>query len=107
MKIVSLRPALALVLAAGCAISAQAQSPYVGEALNYSRLQFGGPARTQGIAGANVALGADFGNLTSNPAGLGLYQKSEIHLAPGLGLGSADASGTGASQTAVAPRPWI
>ena len=100
MKIVSLRPALALVLAAGCAISAQAQSPYVGEALNYSRLQFGGPARTQGIAGANVALGADFGNLTSNPAGLGLYQKSEIHLAPGLGLGSADASGTGGSQTA-------
>lgn len=80
-------------------LRAQAQSPYVGEALNYSRLQFGGPARTQGIAGANVALGADFGNLTSNPAGLGLYQKSEFHVAPGLGLGSADASGTGASLT--------
>ena len=101
MKIVSLRPALALVLATGSAFSAQAQSPYVGDALNYSRLQFGGPARTLGIAGANVALGADFGNLTSNPAGLGLYQKSEFHFAPGLGLGSADASvNGGAAQTA-------
>ena len=100
MKIVFARPLMAVVLAAGGAVSAQAQSPYVGEALNYSRLQFGGPARTQGIAGANVALGADFGNLTSNPAGLGLYQKSEFHLAPGFGLGSADASGTGPSVTA-------
>jgi hypothetical protein len=34
-----------------------------------------------------VALGADFGNLTSNPAGLGLYQKSELHFTPGIGFG--------------------
>jgi hypothetical protein len=100
MKIVLFRPALAVAVAAGCTLSAHAQSPYVGEALNYSRLQFGGPARTLGIAGANVALGADFGNLASNPAGLGLYQKSEFHLAPGLGLASADAAGTGLSRTA-------
>jgi hypothetical protein len=100
MKIFIIRPALAIALTVGGALHAQAQSPYVGEALNYSRLQFGGPARTQGIAGANVALGADFGNLTSNPAGLGLYQKSEFHFAPGLGLGSADASGLGTTRTA-------
>ena len=80
-------------------MSVQAQSPYVGESVYYSRLQFAGPARTQGIAGANVALGADFGNLTSNPAGLGLFRKSEMHISPGIGLGSSDASGTGAAQT--------
>ena len=61
------------------------------DALRYSRLQFGGPARTLGIAGANVALGADLGNLSSNPAGLGLFQRSEISISPGLGLGNADA----------------
>ena len=77
----------------GAALAARAQSPYVGESLNYARLQFGGPARTQGIAGANVALGADFGNLSSNPAGLGLFQKSEIHFSPGVGIGSAEATG--------------
>ncbi len=92
MKNLPFYPLLALSLV-GPALSARAQSPYVREALNYSRLQFGGPARTQGIAGANVALGADFGNLSSNPAGLGLFQKSEAHFTPGLGLGTADANG--------------
>ncbi len=82
-------PALLL----GAALATRAQSPYVGESLNYARLQFGGPARTQGIAGANVALGADFGNLSSNPAGLGLFHKSEIHFSPGVGIGSAEATG--------------
>ena len=99
MKTLIIRPALALALAAVGIQSARAQSPYVEEALNYSRLQFGGPARTQGIGGANVALGADFGNLSSNPAGLGLFQKSEVHFSPGIGLASADASGTGTSKT--------
>lgn len=104
MKTVSLRSSLALVLTTGLTtltLSTQAQTAsYVNEALSYSRLQFGGPARTQGIAGANVALGADFGNLSSNPAGLGLYQKSEFHFAPGVGFGSADASATSGSLTA-------
>jgi len=93
MKILSFRLALPLLLGAGLSARAQ-ESPYIGESLNYSRLQFGGPARTQGIAGANVALGADFGNLTSNPAGLGLFQKSELTFTPGLGLGNSDSQGT-------------
>ena len=80
---------LSLALGVGSAGHAFAQN--ANDALQYSRLQFGGPARTQGIAGANVALGADFGNLTSNPAGLGMYQKSEAHFTPGLGLGQGEA----------------
>jgi len=91
---------LSLALAVGQASHAFAQG--ASDALQYSRLQFGGPARTLGIAGANVALGADFGNLSSNPAGLGMFQKSEIHFTPGLGLGQGtgriDGNGT-ASQS--------
>ncbi|WP_210513889.1 OmpP1/FadL family transporter [Hymenobacter terricola] len=79
---------LSLALAVGQASHAFAQD--ASDALRYSRLQFGGPARTQGIGGANVALGADFGNLTSNPAGLGMFQKSEAHISPGIGLGQSD-----------------
>jgi hypothetical protein len=60
------------------------------DALRYSQLQFGGSARTLGIGGANVALGADYGSVSSNPAGLGLYQKSEVQLTPGLGFSSGD-----------------
>ena len=77
---------LSLALGVGQASHVFAQG--ASDALQYSRLQFGGPARTQGIAGANVALGADFGNLTSNPAGLGLFTKSEAHVTPGIGLGT-------------------
>ena len=84
-----------LALVVGQAGHAFAQGP--SDALRYSRLQFGGPARTLGIGGANVALGADFGNLTSNPAGLGLFQKSEIHVTPGIGLGQSDSRLDGSS----------
>jgi hypothetical protein len=84
-----------LALVVGQAGHAFAQGP--SDALRYSNLQFGGPARTLGIGGANVALGADFGNLTSNPAGLGMYQKSEVHFTPGLGLGQGKAGIEGGS----------
>lgn len=90
---------LSLALVAGQAGHAFAQD--ASDALRYSRLQFGGTARTQAIGGANVALGADFGNLTSNPAGLGLFQKSEVHLTPGIGIGQSDSrvdGSTGAAQ---------
>ncbi|OGX87982.1 OmpP1/FadL family transporter [Hymenobacter glacialis] len=80
---------LGLALVAGQAGHAFAQG--ASDALRYSRLQIGGPARSLGIGGANVAVGADFGNLTSNPAGLGMYQKSELHFTPGFGLGQSDA----------------
>ena len=90
---------LSLALVLGQASHAFAQG--ASDALQYSRLQFGGTARTQGIGGANVALGADFGNLTSNPAGLGLFQKSEAHITPGIGLGQSDARIDGNSTAAV------
>jgi hypothetical protein len=90
---------LSLALAAGQAGHAFAQG--ASDALRYSRLQFGGPARTLGIAGANVALGADFGNLSSNPAGLGMYQKSEAHFSPGLGLGQGQGRIEGSPAAAV------
>ncbi|MEJ7663029.1 MAG: hypothetical protein WKG07_27530 [Hymenobacter sp.] len=35
-----------------------------------------------------MSLDADFGNLTSNPAGLGFYTKSEVSLTPGVGFGT-------------------
>lgn len=76
----------------GFGYSAQAQGTYADDALLYSRLGPAGTARTLGIGGANVALGADFGNLTSNPAGLGFYTKSELTFSPAIGFANADAA---------------
>jgi hypothetical protein len=76
----------------GLSQSVRAQGTYVDDALLYSRLGPSGTARTLGIGGASTALGADFSNLTTNPAGLGFYTKSEITLTPGLGFGTANAA---------------
>lgn len=54
------------------------------EALRYMELRSGGTARTIAIGGAIGALGADFSSLSSNPAGLGVFRKSEFILSPSL-----------------------
>lgn len=52
---------------------------YYSEAItNGYTTQTGGSARVVGMAGAQTALGADLGAGSSNPAGLGVYRKSEI-----------------------------
>ena len=56
----------------------------ITEAVRYSQTTLGGTARTMGVAGAFGAVGADFGSLTINPGGLGLYRKSELVLTPNL-----------------------
>src|SRR6185295_5796003 len=60
----------------------QAQSDE--DALRYSQLSFGGTARFMGLSGAFGALGGDFGSLSENPAGIGLYRNSEFSLSPAV-----------------------
>jgi hypothetical protein len=76
----------------GISQAAFAQGNYTEDALMLTRQGPAGTARTLGIGGANVALGADFGSVTSNPAGLGFYTKSELTLTPGIGIGNANAA---------------
>jgi hypothetical protein len=57
------------------------------DALRYSRTTFGGTARYMAMGGAFGALGADFSTLSSNPAGIGLYKKSEFSFTPSLYFG--------------------
>lgn len=54
------------------------------DALRYSRLDRNGGARSIGVMGSLGALGADFGALSTNPAGLASYRRSELALSPGL-----------------------
>ena len=48
------------------------------DALRYSRVFYSGTARFNGLGGAFGAVGADFSTLATNPAGIGLYQASEM-----------------------------
>ncbi len=54
------------------------------EALRYSQMGFSGTARSTAVGGAFGAVGADFSSLAINPAGMGVYKKSEISFTPAL-----------------------
>ncbi len=65
------------------ASSCMAQS-YVDDALTFSQTRPGGSARIQAIGGAQVALGGDYSSTLSNPAGLGIYNRSEFTFSSAL-----------------------
>lgn len=57
---------------------------FVDNALLFSQTQAGGSARIQAIGGAQVSLGGDYSSALSNPAGLGMFNRSEITFSLGL-----------------------
>ena len=69
---------LIIILTATTAVIAQSEV----DALRFSRIQYGGSARYWGLGGAYGAVGADFSAVSTNPAGMGLYQRSEIIFTP-------------------------
>ncbi|MBC3540502.1 OmpP1/FadL family transporter [Rufibacter sediminis] len=69
------------------------------DALRYSRTEFGGTARTMGLGGANVALGGDAGSFSSNPAGLGLFRRSEITVSAGINANEVNSTVYGSAAT--------
>ena len=68
-------------------------------AVQASQTTFGGTARFQSIGGATTALGADMGTLGSNPAGLGMYRKSDMSITGGIGVAHTQSTYQGSSPT--------
>lgn len=68
---------------------------FVENALLFSRTKPGGSARVQAMGGAQIALGGDFSSGLSNPAGLGMYNRSEITFSPATNFYSSDAEHLG------------
>jgi long-subunit fatty acid transport protein len=66
---------LAACFAAGSPVFAQ----YASDAVRFSQYQQGASARFKAMGGAQTAVGGDIGSLASNPAGLGLFTKSEFN----------------------------
>ena len=71
---------LSFILTAFVSLSLFAQNE--NDALRYSLINYGGTARFSGLSGAYGAVGADFTSLSQNPAGIGLYRKSEFTVTP-------------------------
>jgi len=67
-----------------------AQTP--SDAIRYAETAVFGTARTAGIGGGIGALGADFSVLSTNPAGLATYRRSEFVITPGLFASAVEAT---------------
>jgi hypothetical protein len=70
-----------LVVAMVAAVS-NTYAQYAGDALRFSQSNYGSTARFKGMAGAQIGVGGDISSLGGNPAGLGLFTKSEFSLTP-------------------------
>jgi len=71
-------------------LTVQAQVP--ADALRFSTLDVLGTARTIGIGGGIGALGADFSVISTNPAGLAAFRRSEFTVTPSFSLNSTEAT---------------
>lgn len=55
---------------------------YASDALRFSQTNYGSTARFKGMGNAQIGVGGDMSSLGGNPAGLGLFTKSEFSLTP-------------------------
>lgn len=65
---------------------------YAGDALRFSQTNYGGSARFKAMGNAQIGVGGDISSLGSNPAGLGLYTKSEFVITPEYNATNIDAT---------------
>lgn len=68
------------------------------DALRYSLPYLSGNARYVGIGGAFGALGGNLSTMSSNPAGIGMYNVSEASVSPGLTIDKTFSNYQGGSQ---------
>ncbi len=73
-------------------------------ALSFSRTHTGGSARILGLGGVNNALGGDITNISSNPAGLGFYNRSEVSITPVINVNSNTTQYLGSSNDMIQTR---
>lgn len=71
------------------------------DALRYSRLSVQGTARSVAMGSAFGALGGDFSTLSTNPAGIALYKKSELTFTPNIYSSNVSSSYNGTTNSDV------
>src|SRR5690606_38947310 len=77
-----LRNILGLLLVAGA--SQQAFAQYEGDALKFSGAESSATARFNALGGQQTSMGGDLSSIYGNPAGLGMFSKSEFAFTFGL-----------------------
>ncbi|MBB6498296.1 OmpP1/FadL family transporter [Pedobacter cryoconitis] len=73
---------LVVVAIVGTTSNIYAQNIYAGDALRFSRTDYGSSARFKGLGNAQTSLGGDISSIGGNPAGLGMFTRSEFSITP-------------------------
>jgi len=81
------------------ALSINLQAQNFVDALRFSQNQYMGTARFCSMGGSFGALGADLSVMATNPAGLAVYQKSELSITPIIGINKNEGKLSGSSKT--------
>lgn len=91
---------ISIIIITGAALM-QVNAQNEVDALRYSRLILDGTSRFMATGGAFGAVGADFSALGINPAGIGIYKKSELTFTPSIYMGGvkSDYNGKSGSDT--------
>lgn len=80
-------------------VAGSVQAQYEFYPSDFGRQLFnGGTARYMGIGGAGTSLGADLSAAYVNPAGLGMYRKSEFSFSPMFGVSGSNTSYIGETE---------
>ncbi|MEO5909290.1 MAG: outer membrane protein transport protein [Pelobium sp.] len=74
---------------------------YSSDALRFSQFSSSNTARFDALGGTKTAIGGDLSSLYGNPAGLGMFSKSEFNFTPSINLRNNDISFNGASNSAT------
>ncbi len=75
-----------LLITSGIIFSNIASAQTDADVLRFGMLNYGSTARSLGMGNSFGALGADFSAAMMNPAGLGLYRRSEVTISPFFNL---------------------
>lgn len=82
---------LLLSVAVIVAASGEIHAQYTADALRFSQTQSGSTARFKAI-GAQIGIGGDLSSIGSNPAGIGLFTKSDFSITPEFNTFKANAN---------------
>lgn len=94
-----------LIQILACALPFGALAQTAPDAFQLSRYDLRGTARYMSMGGAFTAIGGDMSSLNNNPAGIGLYRKSEVGLTMDIDIQGSNSTtptqSTSSSQTKV------
>lgn len=74
------------------AFGSNSYAQYTSDALRFSQTNYGSTARFKALGNAQIGVGGDLSSLAANPAGLGLFTRSEFSLTPEFNQNSVNAN---------------